>query len=288
MESAAGRRVIVEVRFGPSASRKAVIEPGGALRVGRADKAGMVIPHDEQMSAVHFELTWDGATCLLADLGSAAGTFLGGERVTRSSVGHGDWIRAGSTDFSVFFEMASLPWPNIRSTAPLPLREKALEELMGPLQGGSLHVLLDAARAERILFLLREAVEEYQSLFEGVTAVAMAEGAPYLVKLSAGSALLSRLVLEGWGDAWGVFFTCPRPLKEIRAHFRKIVMVTLEEREGPVYFRFYDPRVLRLFLPTCTARQEDELFGPVDRFLCEGEGGEVVRYARTKSAPGRG
>src|SRR5687767_2884051 len=99
------RRAIVEVRSGPSASRKGVIEPGGALRVGRAEKADMAITHDEQMSVVHFELTWDGATLGLADLGSATGTFLGGERVTRGPVAHGDWIRAGSTDFSAFFEM---------------------------------------------------------------------------------------------------------------------------------------------------------------------------------------
>ena len=38
-----------------------------------------------------------------------------------------------------------------------------------------------------------------------------------------------------------------------------------------MYFRFYDPRVLRIFLPTCDAAQLKEFFGPVAHFICEDE-----------------
>src|SRR5439155_1286760 len=34
-------------------------------------------------------------------------------------------------------------------------------------------------------------------------------------------------------------------------------------------FRFYDPRVLRIYLPTCNAAEQQFVFGPVLRFLCE-------------------
>jgi hypothetical protein len=45
-----------------------------------------------------------------------------------------------------------------------------------------------------------------------------------------------------------------------------------------MYFRFYDPRVLRLFLPACTARQRSELTGTeIERFLVEGLEAEPVR-----------
>jgi len=39
--------------------------------------------------------------------------------------------------------------------------------------------------------------------------------------------------------------------------------------------------VLRVVLPTCSARQDEEMFGDreVQRFLVEGEQGEALRFA---------
>ncbi len=36
-------------------------------------------------------------------------------------------------------------------------------------------------------------------------------------------------------------------------------------------FRYYDPRVLRVYLPTCLAPELRTVFGPVRRFLLESE-----------------
>jgi hypothetical protein len=36
-----------------------------------------------------------------------------------------------------------------------------------------------------------------------------------------------------------------------------------------LYFRFYDPRVLRVFLPTCSPRETTGFFGPIKSFLLE-------------------
>jgi hypothetical protein len=47
-------------------------------------------------------------------------------------------------------------------------------------------------------------------------------------------------------------------------------MVKKEDGEQ-LYFRFYDPRVLRVFLPTCDRQQLSDFFGPVDYFVCEDE-----------------
>ena len=57
-KSARGRaqRVIVEVRYSVTA-QKGVLEPGGALRVGRLESADIAIPSDENISAAHFEIT---------------------------------------------------------------------------------------------------------------------------------------------------------------------------------------------------------------------------------------
>ena len=47
--------------------------------------------------------------------------------------------------------------------------------------------------------------------------------------------------------------------------------MVLTEDGKTLYFRFYDPRVLRMFLPTCAPEQLAEFFGPVESFYVEDE-----------------
>src|SRR5262245_28177386 len=107
-------RVIVLVEWGPRRWQKALIAPGERLSVGRLERAGLVVPHDERMSGLHFELSWDGSRCTLRDLGSIHGTSLNGERVEAGEVGHGEWIQAGATTFSVYYESEVPPWAPAR------------------------------------------------------------------------------------------------------------------------------------------------------------------------------
>jgi hypothetical protein len=45
------------------------------------------------------------------------------------------------------------------------------------------------------------------------------------------------------------------------------------------YFRYYDPRVLRPYLPTCTAGELTEFFGPIQTWIAEGEDpGALLRF----------
>jgi hypothetical protein len=67
-----------------------------------------------------------------------------------------------------------------------------------------------------------------------------------------------------------IWFCSLSEFDEVYNHFRKFLIVETEDLEK-LYFRFYDPRVLRIFLPTCSSSQLDEFFGPVDRFICEDE-----------------
>jgi hypothetical protein len=89
------------------------------------------------------------------------------------------------------------------------------------------------------------------------------------------STLLTRLVHEGWGKSWGLYLTSDRQFDDVRKHFRHFLIVSTEDRRE-LYFRFYDPRVLRTFLPTCTPDETDVFFGSVSRFLLEGEDSESL------------
>jgi pSer/pThr/pTyr-binding forkhead associated (FHA) protein len=275
-----GRRAIVEVRWAAKVpARKLVIAPGAALRVGRTERADLVVPDDRTMSPVHFELRWDGTKCTVADR-SREGTLLNGEPVTEGEVKNGGWVRAGGTIFSVYFEGATPP----RAESGLkgdgtdrlaPAQQDVLAAL--EKEAAPLFAVLDAARTLRIIEVLRESAEEYRSLYEGIKGEALAMQAPYLVSLPKGSRLLPQLVLEGWGRRWGIYLSCRRPFDEVRTQLRRISMVHNDQTRERMYFRFYDPRMLRLFLPTCALRQKEQVFGEIEAFLVEGRDGELVR-----------
>src|SRR5262249_54263324 len=109
-----------------------------------------------------------------------------------------------------------------------------------------LFAVLDAARNPMVLALLFQAKDRWQSLYEGVEGDRLAAAAPYLVQLPKPSPLLETLAR----DAWGIYLTCDQPFEAVRKHLRRFLLVTDEEGEE-LYFRYYDPRVLRVYLPTC-------------------------------------
>jgi len=143
-----------------------------------------------------------------------------------------------------------------------------LELLRG--QGPRLYALLDAARDERIVELLELSELRHESLYDGEQADVVADWGPWLVELPPDAALLEELVAEGWGESWGVYLTSSRRFNAVRRHFRQFLVVRTEQ-EKPLLFRFYDPRVLRVFLPICTARQTSLLFSDVQSFLLADE-----------------
>jgi hypothetical protein len=61
-------------------------------------------------------------------------------------------------------------------------------------------------------------------------------------------------------------------LDELFHHLREIFVVTDEEGQE-YFFRYYDPRVVRSFLPTCTESELRELFGIVVVWIAEAEDG---------------
>lgn len=133
-----------------------------------------------------------------------------------------------------------------------------------------LFTVLDAARMGSTLSEARQLAPNHTSLYAGRSAEILADYAPYLFSLDPESAFSDWFFTNGWGNAWGI---CCRSLvsgAELYRHFRRFLMVELEGGQ-PIYFRFYDPRVLRRFLPTCTAKQLDAFFGPIDYFWLEDE-----------------
>jgi hypothetical protein len=140
----------------------------------------------------------------------------------------------------------------------------SLHELTREADRGALYAILDAVDEPRVPAKLRELrPARAASLYRGAAADDLAALAPYLVRVDAD--LLEWIAATLWTDAWGIFAVSGAGFDAMRTHFRKFLLVDAPDGDS-WYFRFYDPRVLARFLPTCDVVQLSELFGPIDWF----------------------
>ena len=132
-------------------------------------------------------------------------------------------------------------------------------------------ILLDAARMGALIEEARLRSKVNDCLYRGQSEAALSGVAPHLFQYAHTTDFARWYLTSGWGDSWGVLLKSSWPFTELHKHFRKFLLIKAEDGQE-LYFRFYDPRVLRLFLPTCDTGQIRELFGgAIDYFIVEDE-----------------
>jgi hypothetical protein len=146
------------------------------------------------------------------------------------------------------------------------------ETLLDVSRRGTLWAVLDACDSPDV----QEKVEQLGatkavSLYKGKGETDYWAIAPYLAR--ADEELLKWIKETLWTEPWGFFAEATSDLEKLRTHFRRFLTV-----QGPggkkMYFRFYDPRVLRTFLKSSDEAELMEFFGPVERMVVESEGGK--------------
>jgi pSer/pThr/pTyr-binding forkhead associated (FHA) protein len=141
--------------------------------------------------------------------------------------------------------------------------------------GHWLYAILDASRDPVIIDKICTLRPEFDSLYRGRAEQTLWEVAPYLVRIEPGSEFCQWLFGEGWGKAWGIFAVSSADLAQMHRHFRKFLLVRGPKNEK-LYFRYYDPRVFRVYLPTCNRQEMATIFGTISSYVMEGEDSSLV------------
>jgi hypothetical protein len=282
-----------------------------AVTFGRSAGAVISFQQDKFMSGMHLSVQYALSCIIVLDLRSSNGTFLNGQRITQALAVPGDVIKIGTLTMQVMIGKApaaepepvepvgSSEAPLIPATLEMPaVTEPEIDVFAGPATTlmavpeppekvhqsvltllcdteHPLFCLVDPGADAMIPSLLDHAPEPMESLYDGADDNLLAKFAPYVVQLGADSELLHALVEHGWGQGWACFFTSDAPLEELGKHFRKFFMVQLEGGKE-VYFRFYDPRVLRGFLPAGSVEELAAFFGPVMDWLLEAKNSAMM------------
>ena len=143
--------------------------------------------------------------------------------------------------------------------------------------GERLYAVVDAAQDKELAFdgALRFGWK-LQWLFSKDTAQQMSGVAPYLVPITFESKYpfpesdYLDLWAERLGNNAGILLltqSAPERMREELASAFNVV----DEEGNEFFFRFYDPRVLRLFLKACTPDEAKEFFGTIGCMLLEAE-----------------
>ena len=140
------------------------------------------------------------------------------------------------------------------------------------------YLLFDAARADESLPIAQELNPEYKCLYLVKPYDELLTVAPYLFSITPKTPFWEWYSVQGWNQNWGVLLFSNSLFEHVVTHFRRFLMVKNED-DQQLYFRFYDPRVLKIFLPTCDEKQIIEFFGPIYSYIVEGETKEeAIRF----------
>lgn len=150
------------------------------------------------------------------------------------------------------------------ASSPLQIQASSAAGLRKFASGGYLYGLLDAYDNPTVPRKVQELGRELAvSLFVGEAEKKYWALAPYLIVVQ--EATLDWMVQTMWNAPCGVFVLSRSGLESLRTHFRRFLIVQLPDGER-WYFRYYDPRILKIYLSNCRADELDVFFGPVRAF----------------------
>ena len=130
--------------------------------------------------------------------------------------------------------------------------------------------IIDGAAVNNLLdkiFLNSEI--KYECLNLGELTPDIAQVSPYLIEFNIHSKFAD-WIYSGWGKGWSIFLISNEcgDIKQMRRELRSLTL-SYGPHNQPLYFRWYDPRVLRVVLPVLVERQLKEIFNSVHKFVLE-------------------
>lgn len=149
-------------------------------------------------------------------------------------------------------------------------QERLIEALWPAGADEHVFAVLDGARDPRVHAMVTDSPLPHRCLYIGALPTPLARAAPWLVQLMRNASATRSLLTAAWGKSWGVMVRAPVTLPEMHRHLRRFLRVR-DERGRTLLFRYYDPRVLRVYLPTCNEAELDQVFGPIESFHMEAE-----------------
>lgn len=140
------------------------------------------------------------------------------------------------------------------------LRLKRAVWLADAVRPPRVYAVLDCARDPAIYDLVTRSYREKSCLFAGKLHPELEMASPFLLEVQAADSITDQILQRGWTKAWGILIRTDASFRTVRRHLRTLLRVRTEDGRF-LLFRFYDPRTLNVYLPTCTPQELALMFG---------------------------
>ena len=153
-----------------------------------------------------------------------------------------------------------------------------LQEQLFKSRQNDVYAVIDGVSLPGLLAKLEEHEPKNTCLFRGELPFDLAEAAPYLVKLEKENKFSNWLLSENIEKPCCIYAktTVKDDFIQFRKHFRSFLRVESPEGKS-LLFRYYDPRVLKTYLPICTDEDNDILFKDIDSYLLFNKGDKSLQ-----------
>ncbi|MFT6028324.1 MAG: hypothetical protein ACI8O8_000048 [Oleiphilaceae bacterium] len=129
-----------------------------------------------------------------------------------------------------------------------------------------LYVIVDGAQDDSIATMLRDTGDAWNSLYAMDVPDDLKAVGPWLFQLKKDDPLTAWCINEGLNNNWFIIFASKnKMMSHLRHHFRRFAVVK-DEVGKYLYFRYYDPRVLRSYVPSCNAEEREYVFAHIPCF----------------------
>lgn len=151
------------------------------------------------------------------------------------------------------------------------------------------YLLIDCAGVEGGRSGLQEAsFGELESLFTGDLAIELEDVGPYLGRLRSFDNKVAAMAGGMLARHVGILVLLPAraeppTFSQLHRHFRKFNVV-YDPNGKPLFFRYYDPRVIVDVLSVLDPPQVEAFFGPVEALVLAGADGQLTRCSRQDGA----
>jgi len=129
--------------------------------------------------------------------------------------------------------------------------------------GGYLYAITDGAYSAPLIAYIEKTAPDCLVPLLHPHPTIDATAIPQLIRVT--EQILQTILAAGDRAPWGVFAMSKADPETLRLHFRRFLVVQLPDGEH-WYFRFYDPRLLPVYVSKCNEWELEKFFGPVRGF----------------------
>ena len=141
------------------------------------------------------------------------------------------------------------------------------------------YAIIDAARDYMRIGVSRLCSPESSNMFRGDKGKRLDSVAPHLFECDVKGTIFHMVASGEPPGEIGVVIDSAGDFTTVYRHLRRFLTVVRERDQRQVLFRFYDPRVMRAFLPVCHRDELEQFFGPITRIYCQGDDpGTVLEF----------